>query len=732
MVMSVGETLSGMYGGGLGASSVSDGKPAPFRLFPLRRELRVYRSADSRGFGEAEWTIHDPYRNRFFRIGRHEFQMLAFWKKCKTAEELSRHLFKEKKLHIPADSVKKFHHFLLHHELLSVHDERYTSHLLLTEEKQKQGFFTTLLHHYLFFKIPLIKPDRFLEKTLPFVLFLGSGSFLFGMFLCGLVGLYLVSRQWEEFWQTFQYFFNFQGMLWYAVVIGMVKIIHEMAHAYVAKRHGLRVPSMGVAFLVMWPVLYTDTTDAWKLRSRRARLEITAAGMYAEFLLAVFATFLWSFLPDGVARSGAFIVATVTWVMAVVINFNMLMRFDGYYFLSDFLEVPNLQDRSFALGRWFLRRHLFGFDSPPPERFSKKKERILIFYAFATWIYRTILFLGIAFLVYAFFFKVLGIFLMCVELLWFLAMPLFREVKVWYKLRKEMSWNSTTKRNAFLLFLLLFLLFYPWKGSVERVAYLRSDHFTVLYPMEAGVVESLFVQEGDTVRKGDTLLQLSSDELAYQHRQASLKTEAAEWYLKRMESSVRLVGETKVSREKLQEMKAALKGVEKRMSALEVKAPFSGRVRWLNRSLRPGFIVGRESALLSIISDEGTEVISTIPEDLSGKLNNGDIAWFLPDIAEYPPVELTVKGVDPNRITVLTEKWFSSLYGGDVASIKRKDGKTEAHDAVYRVRMKPVIPLNRQPSMMLRGVVRFSAARESFAESIMRKVLFILIRESSF
>ncbi len=733
MVSLLGDTHSGVSGSGLSAlANIAGQKPEAFRLFPLRRELRVYRSSDSRGIGEPEWTIHDPYRNIFFRIGSYEFRMLSLWKKCNTAEELSAYLLKEKQMNISADTIKKFHNFLFHHELLTVCDERYTAHLATSKEKRKQGILKTLLHHYLFFTIPLVKPDAFLKRTLPFVLFIRSRSFFLSMLFCGLIGLYLVSRQWEEFWQTFQYFYNVQGMLWYAGVIGMVKIAHELGHAYAAKQYGLRIPSMGVAFLVMWPVLYTDTTDAWKLRSRKARLEIAGAGMYVEFLLALFATFLWSFLPDGVARSGAFMVATVTWVMAVVINFNMLMKFDGYYFLSDFLEVPNLQDRSFALGRWFLRKHLFGLELPPPERFAKRKERILILYAFATWVYRTILFLGIAFLVYAFFFKILGIFLMLVEIIWFLAMPFFREVRMWFKLRKEMSWNRTSKRNASLLFFLLLLLFYPWKGNVERVAYMRSDHFTVLYSNEAGVIKKIIAHEGEKVNKGDTLLQLTSKDLDYQYHQASLKVQTAEWYLKRMESFKKFVGETNVSREKLKELKATLKGTEERSASLEVKAPFAGEVRWLNRNLHPSVVVGRETPLLSIVSNSGIEVISTIPEQLSEQLHLGDNAWFFPAISEYPPVELSIKGIDSNRITTLSEAWFASLYGGDVAAQKRRDGAVEAHDAVYRVRMKPLIPLKKQPVMMLRGVVRFSTKRESLAQGIIRKVLFVLIRESSF
>jgi putative peptide zinc metalloprotease protein len=90
----------------------------------------------------------------------------------------------------------------------------------------------------------------------------------------------------------------------------LAKTAHELGHAFTAKRYGLRVPTMGVAFLVFWPVLYTDTTEAWKLTERKQRLAISAAGISAELIIAVIALLLWGIFPDGPARSAIFVVAT--------------------------------------------------------------------------------------------------------------------------------------------------------------------------------------------------------------------------------------------------------------------------------------------------------------------------------------------------------------------------------------------------------------------------------------
>lgn len=112
---------------------------------------------------------------------------------------------------------------------------------------------------------------------------------------------------------------------------------------------------MGVAFLVMMPMFYTDTSGSWKLTLKRQRITIGVAGMLTELALAAWATLACSFLPDGMLRSAAFMLATTTWIMTLAVNLSPLMRFDGYFLLSDTLQVPNLQQRGFAMGRWQLR-----------------------------------------------------------------------------------------------------------------------------------------------------------------------------------------------------------------------------------------------------------------------------------------------------------------------------------------------------------------------------------------
>ena len=702
-----------------------------FHLFPLRRELRLLEAPRTGGGGK-EWTIQDPFRQQFYRIGWQEFTILANWKEGMTPEELCGLLKIRQDVEIEPQVIKNLHDFLLRNELLTVEKQEYTKHLYETKQKSKTSVLKKALHQYLFFRVPLLKPDKFLEHFLPYVQPLGSSYFYYVVFLFAGAGLYLISRQWESFWQTFLYFFNFSGMIWYGVVLIFVKFIHELAHAFTAKHFGLRVPTMGVAFLVLMPVLYTDVTDAWKLTSRRSRLQVTASGMIAELALAVLATFLWSFLPEGTFKSMAFLVATVTWIMAAMINFNFILKFDGYYFLSDLLEVPNLQDRAFALARWLMREKLFAIGAPEPEKFPRGKRTILLSYAYFTWVYRAILFLGIAVMVYYVFFKVLGIFLMIVELAWFLGLPIWNEMKAWYKMKEKITWNPVTRRNAIIGTGLILLLLFPWQGTIKRSAYLKPEEITKIFLPEAGIIQNVAVKEKQRVAQGDTLVTATSHQLEYEIKQSESKVKTLQWYLDRKESNEVLIGQSNVARQQLIEETTKLQGLKKRLNSLTITASFDGIVSDLDNSLNQGSPVGTKMPILSLYNDESIEITTFLPEEDLKRIEVGGTGKFYPNHIESGVFDVEIVEIEESSNQALSQPWLASLYGGDVAVKKSREGKLESHESVYRVRLKVTSKEFQHPPFMLRGSVKLDAERRSIIGRFFRGAMYVLIRESSF
>ena len=229
---------------------------------------------------------------------------------------------------------------------------------------------------------------------------------------------------------TFTYFFNLEGAFIYAIAIIIVKIIHEFAHAYTAKYYKLYVPTMGIAMIVLWPVLYTDVTEGWKLQKRSQRLAISFAGIAAETIVAGISTFFWGISEPGLFQSVCFVIASVTWISTLVINLNPAMRFDGYYIMCDLTGIDNLQLRAFNYTRWQLRKWLLGLDVPCPEDLVTPQRKYgMIIYTIYTWIYRLFLYTAIAVFVYYKFTKALGVFLFLVEIIVFLMLPFFSEAR---------------------------------------------------------------------------------------------------------------------------------------------------------------------------------------------------------------------------------------------------------------------------------------------------------------
>jgi len=268
------------------------------------------------------------------------------------------------------------------------------------EAAKRRPFYELLVHRYLFFRIPLFAPDKFLRAVYPLIALFFTKYTLIISALLGAVGLYFALGQWDQFVRTFWHFFTLEGLVFYVLALAAIKSLHELGHAFMAHHFGARVPTLGLAFLVMFPILYTDTTDAWRLLDKRKRLLIDGGGMIVEIIIACLSLFLWAFLPDGPMRSLAFFAATTSWAFSLLVNLNPCMRFDGYYLLADWFGIHNLQKTGFELGRWKMRETLFDLRAPKPSTDEGARLIGLLSYAYTTWVYRFFLFIGIALLVH--------------------------------------------------------------------------------------------------------------------------------------------------------------------------------------------------------------------------------------------------------------------------------------------------------------------------------------------
>ncbi|MDQ6962036.1 MAG: HlyD family efflux transporter periplasmic adaptor subunit [Mariprofundaceae bacterium] len=678
--------------------------------------------------GEPTWSIYDPVRNSYFRIGWQEFEILSRWY-LMDAQAIVDAVSMQTSLNPVLAHVEQLSLFLRRNNLIQVAGAEGVAYLTSQVKAGRTHWFKWLLKNYLFVRVPLIQPNQLLDRTKHFLDWFFTPAFLYVLIFSAFLGSYLVSRQWDAFMHTFMHFFTLEGFFYYGCALFFAKIIHEFGHAYVAKYYGVHVPTMGLALLVMWPVLYTDTSDAWKLSSKKKRMHIGAAGMAAELSLALLATLLWCIAPEGMLRSTFFLLATTTWVMTLAINLNPFMRFDGYYLLSDWWEVENLQQRGFALGRWKLREILFDVGERVPEYFRPTLHVRLIVYAWSTWLYRFFLFLGIAFLVYFFFFKILGILLMLVELGWFILLPIYNEMKEWWKHKEKMN-SFATYRTVTVFIVLLAAFVMPWQTNVFAPALWLSQHQMTLYAPEAAVVTHIAVKEGDRVEKNQLLMKLSSSALTHKLEMLQQQIELSKWQHETQGVSLLLAEESRVLSQEFQGLMTEYHTLQERESSLHVRADFDGQLVYVNIDVKKSSYVQKNEALMLVVDPNSAIVHAYVFEEDLSQVTGLDHAIFYPENTSESPIPLHFESIDQADSAILDEKILASVYQGKIPVVQNKKGDLVPETAIYKVSFRCAQPQFIQHR--LRGVVRIEGERRSYLSRVFDQVVAVLVRESGF
>lgn len=681
--------------------------------------------------GQPSWTLHDPARNAFFRIDWPTFEVLQRWQ-VGDSDRIAEDITQSTTLQMSNADVQAVLEFMVHHQLVQVTQPEHVSKMAKRWQAQHPGWWSWLLHHYLFFRIPLIKPDRWLGQTLPWVQPLMSRRFLYLTLATLAWSLLQVWRQIDMFTASLVDTFSWEGFASYALALTVVKVLHELGHAYTCKRFGCRVPAMGVAFLVMWPVAYTDTNETWRLTRSTQRLAVASAGILTELTVAVWATLAWTLLPEGGLKSAAFFLATTSWVSTLLINASPFMRFDGYFMLSDALEMPNLHARSFALARWQLREWLFNLGADRPEHFGATRQRALIAFAWATWLYRLVLFLGIAALVYHYFFKVLGIVLFAVEIVWFVLLPVYQELKVWRTLWPRIRQRPAARRSVILAMMIMATVAVPWPTQVRVSATLRPlDNWPVYAPAGARI-EALPFREGAKVPQDAPLITLYMPELSMREASTQARLEQQRWQA----ATAGLDPDSRrgllTAQETYATVQAEMASIAAEGSRYQPRAPFEGQLRDLDPDLQVGQWIPRKERIALLVRDEGRWLVETwLEEEDMRRVGVGDAALFITDSADGAALQVQITSIDQDSSRLLPRPELASHLGGHILTRDRQ-GFQYPERAIYRVVMETAAPPESLRHQSWRGKLTIRGNWEPPLWRYLRQAMAVLIRESGF
>jgi putative peptide zinc metalloprotease protein len=481
---------------------------------------------------------------------------------------------------------------------------------------------------------------------------------------------------------------------------------------------------------------YTDTNESWRLTDPRQRLQVASAGILTELVLAAWATAAWALLPDGPLRTATFFLATTSWIATLAINASPFMRFDGYFILSDALDMPNLHERCFALARWRLRETLFALGEEPPELLPPRQARWMIGFAWCTWLYRLVLFIGIALLVYHLFFKLLGVFLFAVEIAWFILRPLRTELRAWGERRRQILQRGRSGVSLLVVLALAGLLFVPWPGRVGASALLRPAEAWPVYAPSGARLDALAFGEGQRVPQGAVIARLHVPNLNTRRQALSARVDQ----LRQQTSTAGFDAQTRArmlaTRDSLATAQAELASVDTELMNYAPRAPFAGRLRDLDPDLQPGqWLAPRER--IALLVREGTPwVVETwLDEDAVRRVAAGDRATFVTDAGTGPLLQLVVREVDRDASRTLPEPALAAPAGGHVL-VREKAGLLVPERAVYRVTLAladPAAALHPELAhQRWRGAVTVHARAEAPAWRYLRQAAAVLVREAEF
>lgn len=693
----------------------------------LRADIEIMKGPGASD-GSPVWLIHDPLKGTYDKASWDQIEIIKRLTRRWRLSELLAELHAQTTLDLKPEELILFIKGLEESGLLGTARVKDPKALLAEKEAGKVSLLSNMLKHYLYFRIPLIHPSDFLERTVKYVRPFGSAAAFWVYALVLLLGLFMVGQQWETYLHTFGYFFNLPGMIGYALALILLKVIHEFSHAYVSTSLGCRVRTMGIAFMVMWPVAFCDVTDSWRLASRRKRLKISFAGIMAELVLAAFALLGWGLLSVGPLKSVCFIFSSVTIVSTLLVNLNPAMRFDGYYIFSDLFGIDNLQQTGFTHARGVIYHALFGIPYTAADNYSRRQKNFMLCYSVNTWIYRFGLYLGIAIMVYYKFTKSLGIILFFTEMIFFLIKPIIRQCKMVWMMRKMMK----PKRAVLFVVVLLLLLGWgaiPLPRQLELPAVTELPQMQSVYASQSGLLTAVQIKRDDQVQRGQLLFSIESQQLLHGIRLQELEGERLELEMSRLSAGPVGKAALPAKREELARGKLRLESMRQKLAQCELKSANDGRVYQWDDALQPGLSVKR-GQLLCRIGNPGRLLIKAyIKEADVGGVREDAPCWFI-DAASEKNYEGRIQRCSPLRSRFVPYQALTSLAGGDIAVVQR-GGHLEALESYYEAEIEltasdPTLRINQI------GKLAVSTKPRSLFRVMVDKVYAVLVRESAF
>lgn len=332
--------------------------------------------------GTVYYTLKDPITGNYFRMREPEYWLIQQLNGETSPSRIAESFAEKFQMRIGPEAVDQFISTL--GNLYFLEDGRSEVEIAKAARESKRT--RSLAARVLFVKLKAFDPSSLLEKVFGFYRPFHRPFWFVIQFVVILLGISLLSIHSNQFAVRLDELLTFSTIVTIVAALFLMILAHEFAHALVCRYHGGRVREMGFLLMYFQPCFYCDVSDAWLFREKSQRLAVTWAGPYCQFVFLALAVIVWRVTVPGTGISEfARICAIVAWVN-FLFNFNPLIKLDGYYLLSDWLEIPNLRQKAFGYLGNVLKRHLLGW---PIERVmvSGRERKIFLVYAILAFAY---------------------------------------------------------------------------------------------------------------------------------------------------------------------------------------------------------------------------------------------------------------------------------------------------------------------------------------------------------
>lgn len=674
------------------------------------------------------YKLYDTASNEFYQIGLIELEILKRWH-LSNQDLIVLSINDETCYNITNYNVEALYQFLDANNLLCKQGSAVAENFIQKHQIQKkEHFLSALTKKYLFFRIPLFTPDKqitYLYNKLKQFISYKTLCFIIGVTLIGVIG---ILSEWEYYTQYFYNLISPKGTVYALISLFIAKIMHELAHALTTKHFGCKIYNMGVAFIVLFPMLWTDTSDSWRLKKDSQRMAIALAGVGTELALAGLASFLWVILPEGELKTMMLAFSGVTWIGTIAVNFNPLMKFDGYYAFSDFLKIPNLQSRSLSHIKGILRHALFGWNNKIQDHVSSSVKRIFCIYGFCCLIYRIFLFTGIAIIVYHALPSPFGIIMGGIEVFWFLIYPVINEIKIAILNKAEWFPNKRFSKNIKIAVIISILMVFPINNNINGFGVYRSSDEVLMSNLYNVQIKEVFFKNGDKVKKGDKVYEMHSPILENKHQQLNIKLNQLTNEYNQYVANNSTRNKAFIVQREISSVSANIQNIAQQMHSLNIISPVNGEIHdipdgikkdtWLNSNEFLGFLISDTSYVEAFISEFDID-----------NINIGDKAKFYPSKDGISPIYLKVAKIEKTRVKEMPYRELLFNYGGGVI-FKEKD-QTKALSSYYRVLLSATTTDNKKLHY-LPGDVVISGKYSNIINHMIVKLYSLLVREFSF